>query len=90
MFPTLFHIGPVAIHSYGTLLMLGFVAGLLLARREARRMAVSPELALDLGIWCLLGGLVLSRGAFVVLNWWSFAARPLEALYVWREGGLSF
>ncbi len=90
MLPTLFRIGPLAVHSYGTLLMLGFVAGVLLTRREARRMGLAPDIALDLGIWVLVSGVVFARGLFVALNWWDFAPRPVEAFYVWREGGLSF
>ncbi len=72
------------------MLMLGFVAGILLSRREAKRVGVSPDIPLDLGIWVLVSAIVFARGLFAVLNWSDFAARPLEILYVWREGGLSF
>ncbi len=90
MCPTLFRIGPVEIHSYGAMLMLGFVAGILLSRREARRLGLSVDLPLDLGIWILVAAVVCARLVFVALNWPDFAPRPAEALYVWREGGLSF
>jgi phosphatidylglycerol:prolipoprotein diacylglycerol transferase len=72
------------------MLMLGFVAGILLSRREARRLGLSPDLPLDLGIWVLVAAVASARGLFVALNWADFAPRPLEVLYVWREGGLSF
>ena len=90
MFPTLFKIGPVAIHSYGTLLMLGFVAGILLSVREAKRLDISPEVPLDLGIWVLIVGVVFARGTHVLLDWGEFANRPVEILCVWRTPGLSF
>ncbi|MBE9566318.1 MAG: prolipoprotein diacylglyceryl transferase, partial [Proteobacteria bacterium] len=90
MLRTLLHIGPIEIHSYGTLLMLGFVAGVLLARREARRLGLSPELPLDLAIWLLIAGVVGARGLFVALNWIDFAPRPFEVFYIWNQGGLSF
>ena len=90
MFPTLFRIGPLEIHTWGTLLMLGFVVGILVARRESRRVGVPPEVALDLGLWVLVSGVIFARVVFVALNWSDFAARPAEALYIWREGGLSF
>lgn len=90
MFSNLFRVGPVEVHSYGTLLMLGFVAGILLARREARRLGLSAELPVDLGVWVLVAGVVFARGVFAALNWGDFAARPVEVLYVWRQGGLSF
>jgi phosphatidylglycerol:prolipoprotein diacylglycerol transferase len=88
--PTLFHIGPVAVHSYGTLLMVAFFSGILLARREARRLGVHPDLALDLGTWTLVAAIVFARAAYVALNWSDFAPHPVEALYIWRQGGLTF
>lgn len=90
MFPILFRIGPITVHSYGTLLMLGFIAGILFARREARRLHLSQDIPLDLGIWVLIAGVLCARGLFVALNWADYAARPAQALYLWREGGLSF
>ncbi|HUU54943.1 MAG TPA: prolipoprotein diacylglyceryl transferase [Armatimonadota bacterium] len=90
MYRTLFRIGPLEIHGYGTLLMVGFVAAILLSRREARRLGLSPEIPLDLGIWALMAGVVAARGLYVLLNWSAFAQRPSEMLYIWREGGLSF
>lgn len=90
MFPTLFHIGPVAVHSYGTLLMMAFVAGILLARREAHRLDLHPDLALDLGTGCLVAGVIFARATFVALNWADFAGHPVEVLYIWRQGGLTF
>jgi phosphatidylglycerol:prolipoprotein diacylglycerol transferase len=90
VFPTLFRIGPVAVHSYGTLLMVGFIAGILLARREARRLRLPETVALDLGVWLLVAGVVGARAMYVALNWGDFAARPAEIPCIWREGGLSF
>jgi phosphatidylglycerol:prolipoprotein diacylglycerol transferase len=90
MYRTLFTIGPVAIHSYGVLLMVGFVAGILLSRREARRLGLSAEVPLDLGVWILIAGVLGARTLYVVLNWSFFAANPFEAVRIWHEGGLSF
>lgn len=90
MLPVLFRIGPFTVHSYGTLLMIGFLAGILLARRQARRLGLSSELALDLALWILIGALPAARALFVALHWPDYAERPAEALYLWKEGGLSF
>ena len=90
MHPDLFHIGPVTVHSYGTLLMLGFLAGIWLAAREARRRGLPSELAIDLGLWTLVGGVILARAMFAALNWPDFASDPKRILYIWREGGLTF
>jgi phosphatidylglycerol:prolipoprotein diacylglycerol transferase len=87
---TLFRIGPVAVHVYGTFLMLGFVGGILLARREGRRLRLPETVPLDLAIWLLVAGVVSARAMFVALNWGEFSARPSEIVQIWREGGLSF
>jgi len=70
--------------------MLGFIAGILLSRREARRLGLSTDIPLDLGVWVLIAGIAFARAMYVLLDWEFFADRPLEILYVWREGGLSF
>jgi phosphatidylglycerol:prolipoprotein diacylglycerol transferase len=90
MYPTFFHIGPVSIRSYGTLLMVGFIAAILLSRRQARRLGLSAELPLDLGLWVLVIGLIFARGLYAALNWTDFADQPVSVFCVWREGGLSF
>ncbi|MCJ7821621.1 MAG: prolipoprotein diacylglyceryl transferase [Armatimonadetes bacterium] len=90
MFPTLFRIGPVDVHSYGTLLMVGFLSAILLSRRQARRMGLSADLPLDLGVWVLVAAVVSARVTFVALNWGYYSPRPAEVLYIWRQSGLSF
>lgn len=90
MHPVLFHIGPQAVHSYGVMLMLGFLAGLWLSRRQARRVGLSPDLPIDLGVWVLIASIVMARVTYVALNWADYATRPSEILRIWQEGGLSF
>ena len=90
MYPTLIRIGPVPIHSYGTLLMLGFIAGIILSRREARRLRLPETLPLDLAVWLLAAGVIGARALYVALNWEEFAGRPFEIVKIWHAGGLSF
>ena len=70
--------------------MVGFVAAILLSRREARRLGLSPDVPLDLGLWVLVPSVVFARGLYAALDWSYFADHPLDILRVWREGGLSF
>jgi phosphatidylglycerol:prolipoprotein diacylglycerol transferase len=90
VFPTLFRIGPVDVHSYGTLLMVGFLSAILLSRRQARRMGLSADLPLDLGVWVLVAAVVSARAMFVALNWDYYSPRLPEVVYIWRQSGLSF
>ena len=53
--------GKVSIHFYGVILMLGAVAGAVLADREARRRKFNPDLVWDALIWLLIGGVVGAR-----------------------------
>lgn len=98
MRPTLFTIGSFPVHSYGLLLVLGFMIGLQYARKVCeRRMRTEPEGSVrridpdtifDLGITGLVIGILGARLLFVVLDWGSFAKHPIDALKIW-EGGLS-
>ena len=90
MCPVLLHVGPVQVHSYGVLLMLAFIAGILLSRRSARRLGVDPEVPVDLGVWILIASVACSRLLYVALNWSDYEARPLAVWQLWREGGLSY
>ena len=89
MHPTLFTIGNLTVPTYTVLLDLGLILGLVLTYFEGRRSLGSGELALDLGLWTVIGGVVGGRIAYVVANWRVFSEEWLRALRIW-EGGLSF
>ncbi|NIM06248.1 MAG: prolipoprotein diacylglyceryl transferase [Armatimonadetes bacterium] len=94
MHPTLFRLGPISIHSYGAMLMIGFVAALLWARREAVRRGIEPVKIVDLSLWLLIFGLVFARVVFILLNLEYYRAEPLSSLFL-AQGkfaiqGLSF
>ncbi len=59
--PTGFSIGPLFIHYYGIILMLGAVAGAWLATREAIRRKQDPEIVWDLLVWLLISGIIGAR-----------------------------
>jgi len=89
VYPVLFKIGPLRIASYGTMLAVAFVAGIWLARREARRQGVDPERVTDLGVVVLVCSVVAARLTYVLLHWKYFAGHAGEIVQVWT-GGLSF
>jgi len=89
MYPILFKIGDFALHTYGVLLAVGFMLAVLLARREAPRTGIDPNLILDLSFYLLLAALVGSRLFYVLTSWQEFAENPIDALKFWR-GGLVF
>ncbi len=90
MHPILLQFGPLALHSYGVMLMLAFLAGLLLSRGQARRRGLDPDLPLDLGVWILIASVIFARGLYLALSWHEQPLPLSEAVAVWRSGGLSF
>ncbi len=95
MFPVLFHVGTFAVHTYGVLLMLAFLAALARTYQSAKRLkdpTIPPDNILDAGIWMIVIGTVGARLLFVLVDWDSYRHAPnfpLNTFQVW-QGGLSF
>lgn len=66
---------PLHIYGYGLMMVLGFVCGIQLARRRARRFGEDPYTISTLGLLALAGGVVGARLAYVIEKWDEF--RPL-------------
>ena len=85
MYPVLFRIGSFEITSFGVMVALGALAGLLVFRNELRR-ARLPETAIDAAVYGLVGGLVGAKLLYVFehLRESSFWALALD------RGGMSW
>jgi len=82
-------IGSIPIRLYGLMIGLGFIIGITLAARQAKKEGVNTDRVLDLGVYMLLMAIVGSRLLFVLTNLREFADKPLEAFAIWK-GGLVF
>ncbi len=82
-------IGPIPIRMYGLMIGLGFIIGIFLAARQAKKEGINPDRVLDLGVYLLLAAIVGSRALFVLTDLRDFVDRPLDAFAVWK-GGLVF
>jgi phosphatidylglycerol---prolipoprotein diacylglyceryl transferase len=89
MFPVFARFADITIHTYGVMLALGFLLGILLALREARRTGLDPNLILDLSFYFLVAGLLGSRLFYVAGHWEDFRDNPAEIVMFWK-GGLVF
>ena len=89
MFPILFHIGGFTVHSYGLFIAAGFLLGIGLAVKEARRKGIPAEKILDLSFYIILSAILGSRLLFVLINYPHYLEHPLDFFKVW-EGGLVF
>lgn len=82
------YLGPVTVQVWGFMVALGFLVGLTVAGRRARRIGMSETQVLDLGILILVSALVGSRVFYVANAWEQFSDTPLAILRVW-DGGLA-
>lgn len=82
-------IGPLAVKSYGVMLMLAFMVVLCLALWRAKREKVNPNVIWDVWVYALLGGIIGSRALYLLENLDRFSGRLLDIFKIW-EGGLSF
>ncbi len=94
--PTGFQIGPLYIHFYGIILMLGALAAAFLAEREARRRGQNSDLVWDALVWVLIGGIIGARVWHILTPPQSMVAQgyttqfylthPLDMLAIWNGG----
>ena len=101
MYPILFHVGSFPVHSWGILLMLGFLFATWRALANAPRYKLKAEDVWDVALVGLLGGVIGARLVFVALNWNphiesmgqmvpGYRDNPGQILAVWAGGMTSF
>lgn len=101
MHPVLFRV-PGAdwpLHTYGVLIVIGFLLAMYVAHREAKRQGKWQEEILDFAFWALLGGMIGARIVFIAVNWREYfidrpwdtvGGIPIPAVLVVWKGGLVF
>ena len=89
MHPVLFNIGPLTIHTYGFFIALAALAGMSIARYEAKRLGLDPEKVVDACFYVVIAAIVGSRLFYVITNIDFFMSSPLEVFKIWN-GGLVF
>jgi phosphatidylglycerol:prolipoprotein diacylglycerol transferase len=82
-------IGPIPIRMYGLMIGIGFLLGMYLASRRAKKEGIDPDRILDLGVYLLLAAIIGSRLLYVLTALPEFANNPLEIFAIWK-GGLVF
>ncbi len=89
MYPLLFKIGPLSIHTYGLLVAMGFLAAVSVSKRLAARSRLDVDKILDLTFWGLMVGFLGARILFIITRLDYFLSDPISIFKVW-EGGLVF
>jgi phosphatidylglycerol---prolipoprotein diacylglyceryl transferase len=91
-----FNIGPVTIHFYGIIIMVGVIAATYLAQREANKKEENGNLVWDMLIWLLIAGILGARIWHILTPMPSLEAQgvttyyyfthPLDAVAIWKGG----
>ena len=92
MDPVAISLGPVNVHWYGLMYLVGFVAGALLGQLRARRQDSKwqSQQVWDLLFFIAIGVIVGGRLGYIVFyNLEYYLDRPIEWLFIW-SGGMSF
>ncbi len=88
MHSTLFKIFGFPVHSYGLMMVVGFLLGLWrVSRISSTRYGIEPERVYDMALVLLLSGIVGSRVVFVLINPDTESWKDMLAIW---QGGLSF
>lgn len=87
MFPEIVRFGPIAVYSYGFMMMLAFFLGILLAIRRARKVGLQPGVIWDLSIWILVSSLVGARTLYVLTHVGEFSGHWLDTINPIQAGG---
>jgi phosphatidylglycerol---prolipoprotein diacylglyceryl transferase len=89
MHPIMFKLGSLSIHTYGFFLALGMLAGIFMARVEARRYQLDPDKIMDLCFYIVIAAIVGSRLFYVLTYPDLYISEPIEIFKIWN-GGLVF
>lgn len=91
--PILIELGPLKVHWYGVMYLLGFAAAWFLGRsrvRAGRLPGVSEQAFGDLMFYAMLGVIFGARiGYILIYDLSSYIADPVQILKIW-QGGMSF
>jgi len=91
MIPELFKIGPITLHSFGLMAMLGFLIPSLIMRGEFRRNKIDPDFASTIAVAAIIGGFIGARLYYIIEHWQDFLRDPVSMIFsgaglVWYGG----
>ena len=90
MFPRLFQIGSFSLPTYGFLVAIGVLLGLLLCVRNSQRLGINPDDSWNLGIVVTLAGILGAKILLIVNDWGFYTRNPTQifSMNMLRSGGV--
>jgi phosphatidylglycerol:prolipoprotein diacylglycerol transferase len=77
--PVAFTIGSHPVRWWGIIAAIAVIVMIVIIPREAKRRGITRDLY-SLFLWCILGGYIGGRLAYVIYDWEHFVANPLEII----------
>jgi len=87
MHPTLFHIGPLAVRTYGFLLTLAFILGIWFSAKRAKKLGNNIDWIPDLSLIILIAAIVGSRFFYVIRHLEEFKGHPWDMINPIQSSG---
>ncbi len=81
-------IGPINVYWYGLFIVLGMLAGMIVAMKLAGYYNVSKDMLIDLIFWLIIGGVAGARIYDVLIEFGYYRENPLDIFKIW-QGGLA-
>ena len=89
MLPEICHFGPFTIYSYGLMLVLAFFVATFLAKAQARKEKLDPEMIFNLLFYIFISGIIGCRVFYVLNNFSFYLHNPLEIIML-QHGGMAW
>ena len=89
MYPDLFSIGPLTIHTYGFFVAIAFIVALFVAIIIGKGQGIKPQQVMDMGLVIILCAVIGSRLMYAAMTFSYFRNHPIDIFKIW-QGGLVF
>jgi phosphatidylglycerol:prolipoprotein diacylglycerol transferase len=83
-------LGPFTLHTYGVLLAIAFLVGLLVVSRQAKRAGLDSGRITDLAVWVLIAGLVGAKLLLLLVDFRYYGRNPRELFTIFQSGGVFY
>ncbi len=77
--PVVFTIGSLTVRWYGIIIGVAVILMIVIIPREAKRLGIKRDLY-SLFLWCIIGGLIGGRLAYIIYDWEHFIANPRDII----------
>ena len=77
--PVAFSIGSLTVRWYGIIAAIAVIVMIVITAREAKRLGITRDLY-SLFLWCIIGGYIGARLAYIIYDWNYFVANPREII----------